>query len=630
MHTKNKCCAIRKNAHAIVLVVIIGCLLCCALVACNSKTYTSPATSASYNPGLAGVSFTEENGIVYKNIAHLTSYIRELSKVRQYSEVCQEMNLLGISKEQYINSNDIEFGGRARVIQFPLDYMSGCATTQGTIAQNSSMMRYGESSVLGSIYQIAGKYDNHFRVSFEIHFNDSYAPGEYTDLIEIMCDKDLTPCVESDSNDYLANNFISYIHEDENGNSVSSKSNEFAYNKAYGTVVFPVNVSQYQNCKTIIVAHEFRTPDSGALKNEVPQYFAFSLTYAKASKNISLDSIGLNLGVAGGGSGVTIFPGISFGFSQKTSYDIWSVATGTWVYDGTFPVSEGLVYRIQNSKNTGLLGLLSRWMCVTDTSIESGALIATASGLQAGGKEFTFIPHFDGATLTYEILPYHIMGYCIGVDNGQLTMQPRNHTTNQRFRVEQSGEKYKISTYDGQMCFGLDNNGNVQVETFTNSIDQTWSFTFVGTSNMPMENAEYVIRNVKSGLFADIAGSSASNGTEVIQYEKRAEPNQKFIISSAGNGEYFIIPVIDTNKRLTVNSTASDENGANICISDNNNSTNQRFKIVRCGDNFKILTQSSNYAQCIGIANSSTVSGALLQQLPNDHTANNALVWMFA
>lgn len=392
-------------------------------------------------------------------------------------------------------------------------------------------------------------------------------------------------------------------------------------------MTFPFDGSNYDNINHIIAKCEFSGPDSTFLNGEYPSYYAFTLSYAKAQKSISLDSIGFSFDVSAGEGGVSAFPGVSFSFSQKESFDTWSTTIGTWAYDGTYPVTEGAVYRIKSNKNTGLLGLLNRWMQVSETSTEAGTTINTDSGTFKTGQYFTFVPHIDGTVLTYEILPNHIMGYCISSANGQVTMQPRDDSNAQRFRIEESGSSYVIKTYDGTKCLGFNDDDVVQLETYTGASDQLWTFRYEYDANSPMEYAEYVLSNVGSDLYMDVSESSTANGAALIQYERRAEPNQKFMLAYVGDGEYSLIPVMATSKRVTVDTSNSNGEGAAVYLWDANGSDNQRFKLVRGNNGFKLLTASSDFTKALGVVEDAMDGGVAIQQLTS---TSSFIYWKFA
>lgn len=574
----------KKRICAIFILMI---LLCIIMAGCDYNMDTSNNNMQTKST----VAYEVVDGKLYKHVSDLTAYIRELARQKEYADVALEMELLGISEEEYLNSESISFGGKTVITTEKLyddlennsDYG---AVSQSEIESNTTMLSVPSgATVIGSISQREGNGIDIFAVSFMVLFTDMQ-PSSYIDLIEIICDPDLFKVAEEESTDYEGNNALIINYTNASGESVSVTSNEMNYNIKNKSVTFPFDGSNYDNINHIIAKCEFSGPDSTFLNGEYPSYYAFTLSYAKAQKSISLDSIGFSFDVSAGEGGVSAFPGVSFSFSQKESFDTWSTTIGTWAYDGTYPVTEGAVYRIKSNKNTGLLGLLNRWMQVSETSTEAGTTINTDSGTFKTGQYFTFVPHIDGTVLTYEILPNHIMGYCISSANGQVTMQPRDDSNAQRFRIEESGSSYVIKTYDGTKCLGFNDDDVVQLETYTGASDQLWTFRYEYDANSPMEYAEYVLSNVGSDLYMDVSESSTANGAALIQYERRAEPNQKFMLAYVGDGEYSLIPVMATSKRVTVDTSNSNGEGAAVYLWDANKSDNQRFKLVRGNNGF--------------------------------------------
>lgn len=614
----------KKRICAIFILMI---LLCIIMAGCDYNMDTSNNNMQTKST----VAYEVVDGKLYKHVSDLTAYIRELARQKEYADVALEMELLGISEEEYLNSESISFGGKTVITTEKLyddlennsDYG---AVSQSEIESNTTMLSVPSgATVIGSISQREGNGIDIFAVSFMVLFTDMQ-PSSYIDLIEIICDPDLFKVAEEESTDYEGNNALIINYTNASGESVSVTSNEMNYNIKNKSVTFPFDGSNYDNINHIIAKCEFSGPDSTFLNGEYPSYYAFTLSYAKAQKSISLDSIGFSFDVSAGEGGVSAFPGVSFSFSQKESFDTWSTTIGTWAYDGTYPVTEGAVYRIKSNKNTGLLGLLNRWMQVSETSTEAGTTINTDSGTFKTGQYFTFVPHIDGTVLTYEILPNHIMGYCISSANGQVTMQPRDDSNAQRFRIEESGSSYVIKTYDGTKCLGF-NDDVVQLETYTGASDQLWTFRYEYDANSPMEYAEYVLSNVGSDLYMDVSESSTANGAALIQYERRAEPNQKFMLAYVGDGEYSLIPVMATSKRVTVDTSNSNGEGAAVYLWDANGSDNQRFKLVRGNNGFKLLTASSDFTKALGVVEDAMDGGVAIQQLTS---TSSFIYWKFA
>lgn len=615
----------KKRICAIFILMI---LLCIIMAGCDYNMDTSNNNMQTKST----VAYEVVDGKLYKHVSDLTAYIRELARQKEYADVALEMELLGISEEEYLNSESISFGGKTVITTEKLyddlennsDYG---AVSQSEIESNTTMLSVPSgATVIGSISQREGNGIDIFAVSFMVLFTDMQ-PSSYIDLIEIICDPDLFKVAEEESTDYEGNNALIINYTNASGESVSVTSNEMNYNIKNKSVTFPFDGSNYDNINHIIAKCEFSGPDSTFLNGEYPSYYAFTLSYAKAQKSISLDSIGFSFDVSAGEGGVSAFPGVSFSFSQKESFDTWSTTIGTWAYDGTYPVTEGAVYRIKSNKNTGLLGLLNRWMQVSETSTEAGTTINTDSGTFKTGQYFTFVPHIDGTVLTYEILPNHIMGYCISSANGQVTMQPRDDSNAQRFRIEESGSSYVIKTYDGTKCLGFNDDDVVQLETYTGASDQLWTFRYEYDANSPMEYAEYVLSNVGSDLYMDVSESSTANGAGLIQYERRAEPNQKFMLVYVGDGEYSLIPVMATSKRVTVDTSNSNGEGAAVYLWDANGSDNQRFKLVRGNNGFKLLTASSGFTKALGVVEDAMDGGVAIQQLTS---TSSFIYWKFA
>lgn len=125
------------------------------------------------------------------------------------------------------------------------------------------------------------------------------------------------------------------------------------------------------------------------------------------------------------------------------------------------------------------------------------------------------------------------------------------------------------------------------------------------------DGAVYSVVNKDTGYNLDINGASTDNLSSVIQWYGNNADNQKFVLKSAGNGEWWIYPyhvnrlvsVIDVNDNGTTD-------GTDIILYQTNGGNNQRFRIQQNNDgSYKILTKTSNFDMAVGIRNSSSIAG---------------------
>ena len=128
---------------------------------------------------------------------------------------------------------------------------------------------------------------------------------------------------------------------------------------------------------------------------------------------------------------------------------------------------------------------------------------------------------------------------------------------------------------------------------------------------------KYMIKNVNSGLYMDVAGGVAAEGTNVQQWGangaasyntwtlKKATGDYYYIYSCVGDGKTYLLDVKDGSKA----------NKTNIQIAKKNGWSTQFFKFVSNGDgSYTITTRASRDASCVEVINAYTNSGANVQQ----------------
>lgn len=135
-------------------------------------------------------------------------------------------------------------------------------------------------------------------------------------------------------------------------------------------------------------------------------------------------------------------------------------------------------------------------------------------------------------------------------------------------------------------------------------------------------NATYMIKNVYTGLYLDIAYSSTEAGAEVLQYFDCKTDNQKFILKYINN-KWKLCPKHAQNENMVLDvPNASSNNNVGLIIYNEFNSLAQGFSFENIENNiYKIRTSASNYAKWLGIENNSTSLSARVVQTSNETTA---------
>ena len=133
----------------------------------------------------------------------------------------------------------------------------------------------------------------------------------------------------------------------------------------------------------------------------------------------------------------------------------------------------------------------------------------------------------------------------------------------------------------------------------------------------------YKIINYGSTHSLDVQGNRNANGTNVLQYPFRGNPNQKWYFVK--EQDYYIIKSASTGKVLTVDNSATWD-GANVCQWDYYGGNNQKWEIYPAANNtFKIINHNSG--KCLNIAWGSNDANANVEQYL-DAGSNYELWWI--
>lgn len=127
----------------------------------------------------------------------------------------------------------------------------------------------------------------------------------------------------------------------------------------------------------------------------------------------------------------------------------------------------------------------------------------------------------------------------------------------------------------------------------------------------------YMLKNVNSGLYMDVCGAKAVNGTNVIQYsasKAKANNTRKFVPD--GKGYYYIYSCLRDGRTFLLDvSCNSSANGTNIGIYKNTNCSAQLYKLVKNSDgSYSIYTKSSGCKSVVEIANANRSNNGNVQQ----------------
>ncbi|MBQ8002325.1 MAG: RICIN domain-containing protein [Clostridia bacterium] len=205
---------------------------------------------------------------------------------------------------------------------------------------------------------------------------------------------------------------------------------------------------------------------------------------------------------------------------------------------------------------------------VSGHSVEAGGEIITWDSTGAENQMFT-IKDVEGGTLIFSAssgLP--VQATATNTIQSTLTRQPiqlweiKETAAPANVDLPQSGAYRMISIGDLKLT---DNNGLI-VTTGDIPNNQKWTLTDAG-------NGEYFITNLATGMNLDVSGQSLTPGDPIITWYAGTDPNQRWILEKQSNGTY-LIKSVHSGLYLTINSN-------NMLVQDYQNSSyNQNWTIT--------------------------------------------------
>lgn len=142
----------------------------------------------------------------------------------------------------------------------------------------------------------------------------------------------------------------------------------------------------------------------------------------------------------------------------------------------------------------------------------------------------------------------------------------------------------------------------------------------------------YYIKNLNSGKYLSVPGSSTIPGLRVDQEEFTEYGNQKwyvnYISTGAYSGFYKIVSYLNSNLALSMENATSDD-GVYLCIDTSAATTKQHFRLDSLSNmTHKIFTNSSNCLKALMVKSSQFTSGSKIIQRTYYDTAP-AYKWIF-
>ena len=130
-------------------------------------------------------------------------------------------------------------------------------------------------------------------------------------------------------------------------------------------------------------------------------------------------------------------------------------------------------------------------------------------------------------------------------------------------------------------------------------------------------NTKYMLKNVSSGLYLDVEGGVAANGTNIQQWgASEAAAQNTFRLVETSDGYYNIYSCVGDGVSFVLDIAAKKTaDGTNITLYTPNGGDNQKFSLSKNADgSYKLLTKITGGRSAVEVANASSSAGANVQQ----------------
>lgn len=131
------------------------------------------------------------------------------------------------------------------------------------------------------------------------------------------------------------------------------------------------------------------------------------------------------------------------------------------------------------------------------------------------------------------------------------------------------------------------------------------------------DGAFYMIKNVNSGLYLEVANASAENGANIQQWgaDGASSHNVWRAVASPQEGYYYLYSALSDGASYCLDLTANKtDNGTNIELYQKNYKDAQQFMFVENSDGSYTIRPRLNGNACVEVADGSTASGANIQE----------------
>lgn len=301
-------------------------------------------------------------------------------------------------------------------------------------------------------------------------------------------------------------------------------------------------------------------------------------------------------------------------------------------------LTNGAVFMIQNV-NSGLYMEVEGGTQAVSTNVQQWGADSSASHntwrVLSAGDGYYYLYSQIGDTVTYLLDVDRAL-----TDDGtniQIFTDTKADAQQFKFIKNDDGTYYILTkSSNDKSCLTIQDNStksgaNVVQSTLIKSDAQKWELTQVQPIGSSIDtNYTYMIKNVNSGLYLEVADGLAEDGSNIQQWGATNSQNHNtWKLVSADNGYYYLYSMLsDGNTFLLDVTDGKSASGTNIQILQDNKTSSQLFKLIENPDGtYNIVTKASKDTCALDVSANSKENGANITQYNSKNSANQQ--WIF-
>ena len=299
---------------------------------------------------------------------------------------------------------------------------------------------------------------------------------------------------------------------------------------------------------------------------------------------------------------------------------------------------DGSVFMIQNV-NSGLYMEVTGGTQKAGTNVQQwgadGSAVHNTWRVLSVGDGYYYLYSQIGDTITYLL----DLDFGKADDGTNIQIYTDTKADAQKFKfVKNEDGTYYIVTKSSNDKSGLTvqdsstkNGANVMQSKLIGSNAQKWNLITAQPTGTSIDtDYNYMIKNVNSGLYLEVAEGSAQDGANVQQWS--ATENAKhntWKLASNGDGYYYFYSMLEDGKTYLLDvADGKSASGTNVQILKENKTSSQLFKLVANPDGtYNILTKASKDSCALDVSAKSKENGANISQYASKNSTNQQ--WIF-